>query len=565
LDILITPIGFILILSLLVFVHELGHFVVAKRSQITVEEFAIGFPPRALKLWQDEGQITLDGHDYIIGKKTNVSRSIQPGAQVYAETTIDEQGRPAIARLELIEPPKGTKPEKDETPTWLRWLIPPPPPPDESLKGRPTVTVDTLIRPTEYVLNCIPLGGYVRMVGEEDPTAPNSFASKSKRIRLAVLAAGSFMNLLAAIFFFTLTSLSGVPEPVSGLNLAGEMTPAAKTVITHVAPNSPAAQAGLQVDDAIIGAGEAKFEHGGDFASYLQTHPGQQLQLKVEQGQEIATVSVTPNGNTPVTPKSEFDQVALGLGIGYQEYPLAQTVVTALVPGAPADQAGLRPGDIILGIGAIKFEYAGELIRAINRAKGTEITLQLERDGQTITSPPLVPRVNPPAGEGAMGVQIAYNFESEITYYPLHVALGRGIVTTAEYVALTFYAPYAIIKDLLPAEAARPTGPVGIYQQTDSAVGEVVDRNWWFPVFWLTAVLSTALAVMNMLPLPALDGGRILFILIEAVRGRRIAPEKEGAIHLVGLAMLLMLMVVITYYDVSNPVPVIDWASLRPE
>ena len=108
---------------------------------------------------------------------------------------------------------------------------------------------------------------------------------------------------------------------------------------------------------------------------------------------------------------------------------------------------------------------------------------------------------------------------------------------------------------------ARVTGPVGIYQQTASAVDAAVNLNWWFPVLWLTAVLSTALAVTNLLPLPALDGGRILFVIIEAIRGKRVSPEKEGAIHFIGLAVLVTLMLVISYYDISKPLPTIDWGS----
>ena len=162
-----------------------------------------------------------------------------------------------------------------------------------------------------------------------------------------------------------------------------------------------------------------------------------------------------------------------------------------------------------------------------------------------------------------MGVGISYDgIESEKTYYPLPTALVRGFKQTAEYIGLTFYLPIAILRDIIPAEAARPTGPVGIYQQTGSAVDAAVELNWWFPILWLTAILSTALAVTNLLPLPALDGGRILFVIIEAIRGKRIAPEKEGAIHFIGLALLLTLMLVISYYDLSNPIPTIDWGNL---
>jgi regulator of sigma E protease len=203
----------------------------------------------------------------------------------------------------------------------------------------------------------------------------------------------------------------------------------------------------------------------------------------------------------------------------------------------------------------------GDLVYYVDQHKGTEILLHVEREGETFDTP-LTPRLNPPENQGAMGVGINHEYDTEITYYPPQEALVQGVTQTAEYIGLVFYLPVAIINGILPVEAARPTGPVGIYQQTDSAVNAALDLNWWSPILWLTAVLSTALAVTNLLPLPALDGGRILFILIEAVRGKRIAPEKEGAIHFIGLALLLTLMLVITYYDVSNPIPAINWADL---
>lgn len=462
-----TLIAFILILSILIFFHELGHFIVAKRSGITVEEFAIGFPPRAIKLWQDEGKIILDDHEYIIGRTVKVPRGIQPGAKIRAETTVDDKGRPAVATLELVEGPDGEPPQRGGSEARFFGLFRPKKKESRpiSTKEQPTVTVDALVRPTEYSINWIPLGGYVRMVGEEDPTDPGSFASKSKRIRLAVLAAGSLMNLLLAVVFFTFTSMAGVPEPITGTNLAG------------------------------------------------------------------------------------------------QDAPIANTVITDVVPNTPAEAAGLKAGDILLGADNVDFKHVDDLIYFVNNHKGQEITLHLKRDNQVIDTS-LVPRVNPPEGQGSMGVGISYdNFENKKIYYPIHVAAVRGLQQTAEYVGLVFYMPIAIMRNLVPAEAARPTGPVGIYQQTGSAVDAAVSLDWWFPILWLTAILSTALAVTNLLPLPALDGGRILFVIVEALRGKRIAPEKEGAIHFIGLALLLTLMIVISYYDVSNPIPTIDWSN----
>ncbi len=458
----IAVVAFIIILSVLVFVHELGHFVVAKRSGITVEEFAIGFPPRAFKVWQDEGKITLDGHEFIIGRKISVPRSIQPGAKVIAETEIDPDGRLMITKLALVERAPMEARQQEGSEARFMNMVSSDGEAVDAADNEPTVIVDAIERPTEYAVNWVPLGGYVRMVGEEDPSAPGSFASKSKRTRFAVLVAGSLMNLVAAVVFFILSAMSGVPQPG-----------AADTIVEAVVPNTPAAEAGLLANDIIFGADEATFEF---------------------------------------------------------------------------------PGDLI--------QYIGEV-------KGEETLLQVRRGEETLTVP-IVPRLNPPPGQGSMGIRIRYdNIQTERVFHSFSEAIVWGGSQTVRYIGLVAYLPTVMFQErnlpegekTIPTEAARPTGPVGIFQQISGAVESVIQEGWWFPVLWLTAVLSTALAITNLLPLPALDGGRILFVIIEAIRGRRIAPEKEGAIHFIGMALLLTLMLVITYYDVSNPLPVLDWAN----
>lgn len=532
--------AFLIILSILVFVHELGHFMVAKRSGITVEEFAIGFPPRAVKLWQDEGSITLDGHDYVIGRKLDVPRSIQPGAQVYAETSTDEKGRPTVTRLELLTPAQADQKDQEKAGSEAKFFSlfsrgsKPAPAGD-----RPTVTVDALTRPTEYTINWIPFGGYVRMVGEEDPSAPGSFASKSKRIRFAVLVAGSMMNLVAAVIFFTLAAMSGTPETAVG------------TLVAQVLPDSPAEKAGLQVNDIIIGADEVQFKYQGDLVEYVDKTKDTEITLHLERDGKTIDASLVPRSNPPE------GQGAMGVVINYA--PVAKTIVAKVIPGSPADKANLQAGDIILGADNTQFQYQEDFIKYIEKINGAKMTLHIERDGE-ILSIALGP-IAPTEIEANLGVELDYDLDTKMTYQPLPQALVEGVSQTLRYVGLTFYMPIAILQNIFPVEAARPTGPVGIYQQTGSAVDAAISLNWWFPVLWFTAILSTALAVTNLLPLPALDGGRILFIIIEAIRGKRVAPEKEGAIHFIGLALLVTLMLVISYYDIINPIAPIDWAS----
>ncbi len=451
-------IAFAIILSVLVFVHELGHFVVAKWAGITVEEFAIGFPPRAVKVWQGEGHIKLDGVTYILGRKLSVPYGLRTGDKVYAETGTDAKGRAIVTRLEVVEPQGQAQPEQPN-------LQKSPTNSTVSIAERPTQTIEAMVKPTEYSINWIPLGGYVRMVGEEDPTDPGSFASKSKRVRLAVLVAGSGMNLVAAVFFFALTSMAGVPEPPTSLNANGEEAVIAQTIIDYVAPDTPAEAAGLQAGDILLGAGEVAFTHVGDVVDYVNERKGEEITLDIQRGEETLAVS-------------------------------------------------------------------------------------------------LVPRLNPPPGQGSIGVGLNYDTDAEVVYYDAPQAVVKGVQDTATYVGLTFYIPYAILSQDIPAEAARPTGPVGISTQVVAASEASLTMETWYPVLSITAILSAALAVTNLLPLPALDGGRIFFIIIEAIRGKRVPPEREGAIHLIGLAMLMTLMIVITFYDVQDPIPAIPWETL---
>ena len=176
---MITVIAFIIILSILIFVHELGHFIVAKRSGITVEEFAIGFPPRAVKVWQDEGKITLDGHEYVISRRVKVPRTVQPGVKVTADTGVDGKGRPIVTRLKVVDSnhePKEAKQTRGSEAKFFDLLgfLTRKSAQSTETSTAPTVTVEAVNRPTEYSVNWIPLGGYVRMVGEEDPTDPGS-------------------------------------------------------------------------------------------------------------------------------------------------------------------------------------------------------------------------------------------------------------------------------------------------------------------------------------------------------------------------------------------------------
>jgi regulator of sigma E protease len=237
-------------------------------------------------------------------------------------------------------------------------------------------------------------------------------------------------------------------------------------------------------------------------------------------------------------------------------------MVNSVAPGSPAEQAGLRVGDIILSIDNTSVKSPEELVQLTNENLGQEVSLLVKRGSDTLEVT-VTPRVNPPEGQGALGVSIqAAVSEIKLNYYPPGKALLLGVQETFGVIALTVSVPVLILRGMIPAELVRPIGPPGIYQQTASAVQASVQTGWWFPVLNLVGLISTALAITNLLPLPALDGGRIFFILVETIRGRRVDPAREGFIHLVGLAILMVLMLVVSYYDIVRPMATIDWVSL---
>lgn len=422
---LLIIVSLLIALSILVFVHELGHYMVAKRFGVVVEEFGFGYPPRLLAFWHTRGKVVIDGQEIIIPRDFRLPEELESGSLVTYETSTDSKGRGFLTRIEKVEP--GV---------------------ELGRAGR----VEMLDPGTLFSLNAIPFGGFAKMLGEEDPSSPGSLAGKGKLPRILVLAAGGGMNLLAAVVFFALAFAVGAPAVAEPEN----------AMVSLVAPGSPAEEAGLQAGDVIVRAGDTD----------------------------------------------------------------------------------------ILSITALQ-KYTSEHL-------GEPVVLTVERDGEVLRVQ-VVPRAEPPPEEGPIGIGLSPR--TTIKRYPWYEALWMGARQTVTLTAFIFTVPVQLIQGLIPAEMARPVGPVGVGQLVGDAVQYSLDTGWWFPVMQLMGSLSVALAVTNLLPLPALDGGRILFVIVEAIRGKRVDPSKEGLVHLIGMILLVALMLFITWQDVINPVPSVDWGS----
>ncbi len=290
---------------------------------------------------------------------------------------------------------------------------------------------------TEYSINLLPLGGFVKMVGEEDPSDPGSLAAQGAGRRILVMSAGALMNLSLALALFTVMFM--VPRT----EIRGEV--------------------------------------------------------------------------------------------------LAREVVA----GSPAAEVGIQPGDTIISIAGYPVESVGDARQQIYSHLGQPVSLVLRRDGQEITVS-ATPRLHPPEGEGALGILLGFQNPQTVTVaYPLWEAAWMSVKQAVYVVDLT---RSALVGMIFSGDFSQLAGPVGIAQAT----GEVASAGWLPLVEWV-AILSLNLAIINIMPLPMLDGGRIFFVLIEvARRGKRIPPQREALVHAIGFALLLSLMVLISFNDIMR-------------
>ncbi len=357
---ILTIIIFILILGLLVFVHELGHFLVAKRNGVRVDEFGFGFSPRIFGV------------------------------------------------------------EKGET---------------------------------TYSINAIPLGGFVKIYGEEGEGdgSNRSFVSKKLAQKLRILFAGVAMNFLLAVLLFSLGHFIGLPTAI------------------------------------------------------------------------------------------EENQI--------EKYPSAQLQIIGIASGSPAEMAGIKTGDFVVALKSQSGEIIENLKSAsqfqdfVDKEKDKEIIVSIKR-GDEVSGIKLTPRVNPPQGQGPIGVELAAIAKVRLPWYQ---AIWQGFLTTVSLAWMLLSVLYQVIKNLFTTGKAGVdiVGPVGIFNLT----GQAASMGFIY-LLQLTAVLSINLAIINAFPFPALDGGRGLFLLIEKIKGSPISVKTVNLIHNIGFALLILLMVAITYRDV---------------
>jgi len=372
----------------------------------------------------------------------------------------------------------------------------------------------------DYSLNWLPIGGFVKIEGENgDSDDPRSFGRAPAWKRIIVLVAGSLMNLLLALLIFAGMSVAGTRE-----------VDAPQTGVAGVQEDKPAAVAGMQPGDRIVSVAGQPVSRSDEIRALSRANIGKPTTYVVNRNGRDISLTVTPEGDPP-------------LGI-YIDHWVSPATVGVVRPGGVADQAGVKEGDVIVEVNGTpvnNLPYATYLLS--NSPGPAQVVVQ--RGGE---------RVGPltlDAGKAGTPEQRPYGLSLHrpyrTVYYGPFEALGRALGNTWEVIASV---PRGIGQALEGrGEGPGVTGIVGITQLT----GEVAQEAGWNGLLNLTALLGISLFMINLLPLPALDGGRLLFIFIELLRGgRRIAPEKEGLVHFAGMVVLLALMVIITFFDVGR-------------
>jgi regulator of sigma E protease len=425
-----TILAFVFVLGVLIFVHELGHFLAAKRIGVRVVRFQLGFNPTVLsRKWGE----------------------------------------------------------------------------------------------TEYSLGILPLGGYVKMAGEnpEEPRTgkDDEFLSKTKWERFQVMIMGPAMNLLLAVVLTAVVLGQGADVPVFQDELP---------VVAAVVPDSDAARAGVQAADRIVSVnGEAVATWEDVFVQISSRGRGALTLGLLRDGRETSV-------SLPESSGSSLQMRDIGV------LPDTHPYVAALTPGEPAERAGVEPNDVVVALDGQPIAFARQLSEAISKKADIPITLTVERDGarQDI---PVTPALR--GKIGMIGIRIG---DAVKTFQPGPLeAVRMSVVRNYEYSLLIF----RTLGGLLTGETSprQLMGPVAIAQMS----GESAQAGW-LSLLALMSAISLNLGLLNLMPVPVLDGGHIIIMALEGVTRRDFSMAVKEKMFLAGFVLLVMLMVTVIYNDLTR-------------
>lgn len=380
---------------------------------------------------------------------------------------------------------------------------------------------------TRYSVKLFPIGGSCMMLGEdEDCDNPRAFNKKGVWARISVIAAGPIFNfILAFILAMFVVGMAGIDE----------------AYVTTVMDGYPAAEAGLQKGDLITEINGKNVDIARDIEVYFQFHP-----LVSDTAIEVTYERDGKEYQTKLTPQM-YEKFMLGFGYTADTNPAKLSTVTE---GKSLDKVGIKPGDVIVKVNDTKIPSGEALNSYFNEHPITAepVTIVYERDGKEATV-----TATPESVSKAYTLGFAYNQyrEGKVTN-PLTIA--KYSYTEVKFWIKTTVASLGqmVTGKVSMDDIAGPVGIVNIIGDSYEAAAQVSVLAVFLQLAYLSILLSANLGVMNLLPIPALDGGRLVFLLIEAIRGKPINPEKEGLVHTIGFIALMVFMVFVVFHDITS-------------
>ncbi|MFZ3138052.1 MAG: RIP metalloprotease RseP [Thermodesulfovibrionales bacterium] len=385
---------------------------------------------------------------------------------------------------------------------------------------------------TEYLLSLIPLGGYVKMLGEtpgeelseEDKKFAYNYQSVWKRFM--IVFCGPLFNVLFASLIFIFVYLSGVPALYPDVGKIDE--------------NSPAANAGLMTGDRILEINGALVKSWDDIDSFINDNPGKTLSFKVRRDVKVMEFSITPvrkSGRSIFGENKELWDIGI--------LPLIYPIVGEVVKGGQAEKGGIKKGDMVITIDSNAIKTWEDMTAIIHANPEKPLKFKIKRDERIIdmTIAPAKTSIGDKKVIGLIGIRPSTN--DFIKRHGLIEAVPLGVKRTWEMSVLTVVSIYKLIQRVIPMDSIG--GPVLIVQMA----GEQASRGA-LNFFVFMAIININLGVLNLLPIPVLDGGHLLFLGIEAIRRKPLSEKIISVSQKIGLAVLLTLMAVVIFNDVMR-------------
>jgi regulator of sigma E protease len=380
---------------------------------------------------------------------------------------------------------------------------------------------------TEYRISAVPLGGYVKMAGENPDDArsgaSDEFLSKTKWQRFQVLVMGPVMNLVLAVLVMAVVLYQGAPVPAFY-----QQAP----VIGSIADSSPLKAAGLQPGDRFVSVDGEPVDTWEEFLDAVVSKSKRQVSLRIDRAGKTIDTTFAAQGI------GKYDMVNLdSLGL----LPIMHPQVSSVQPGSPAQEAGLRPGDVVLAVAGESGISRERLVEVIKANEGKPIILQIKRD-DVVQDVPVTPRE---IGDLVMiGAQLNGAEQRTIEpgpYQALKMSLDQNWTWTKTIVQTLggLFTRSTSVKQLM--------GPVAIADLSGMAA-----EQGWITLFSLMAMISLNLGLLNLMPIPVLDGGHIAILALEGVSRRDFSMKVKEKMLLAGFVLLLMLMVTVIYNDLMR-------------